>query len=386
MKLQIKLLPAIGIDARPLSHGITGNSRYLFETIRLLAQKKENFTYHLFSNKPIHFEFEALKNNDNIKIHVRNYFNGFIWFHFYLKKMIIKEQIDMFWGTLQLLPLRKLAIPCFVNYHDLNFYKVPETMNTFNYFQHLFLSTLSLKRAKKVFCLSHSTANDIIEFNQLYKNKLEVIYPGVSKKREDQLTFDLKIEGLFFLVVGTIEPRKNIKIIVDSYLEIRRNNSKFHMKLIIAGKRGWNEKSLEKKLLSGNLESQGIKFIENPSDDALESLYRQCSFFVFPSIHEGFGLPILEAKKYNKLCIVSKIDVFKEIVDEEDKMVEPKDKNAWIESILSFSNRKNLSRNTEFDNKKWTWDKTASNLEDNFLSIWKKKRESLKNDYNFEKY
>ena len=289
----------------------------------------------------------------------------------------------MFWGTLQLLPYQILDIPLFVNYHDLNFYKYPQTMTKFNYLQHRFFSVLTLSRADKIFCLSESTAKDIVEFKPDCQDKLEVVYPGVSlsfKKTEKKLN----LPEHFFLVVATIEPRKNLKTVINAYLNIKRREPDFPLKFIIAGKKGWKERKLYRNLLSQKWKFLGIEFFENPEDSVLEILYKRCSFFVFPSVHEGFGLPILEAKKYNKICIVSDIPVFREIIDNEDMVVDCYNQENWENAISKLFHQNRKSRINKFDIKKWTWKKAARNIEKHFISIWNKKKFSIKNPYEIE--
>lgn len=344
----------VGVDARPLAYGITGNSRYLSEVLANLINEND-FEFILYSNKPISSIFKQLTNHKNIKVNSSISGNGLIWLNFKLPSQLKKDNIDVFWGTLQLLPILPLGIPAIVNYHDLNFIRAPETMSFANFLQHRLFSGMTLKKAKKIFCLSENTRNDILKYNPALKDKLLTVYPGV-KKTHSTGKYPYKN---FIFTVGTLEPRKNIGIVVEAYLILKKEIPDFKIPLIIAGRFGWKEEDLTIKLKSGILEKEGIYFIENPADDLLNFLYKNCLLFLFPSIHEGFGLPLLEALQENKVCIASAIPVFTEILDKEiDFFVPPKDKIAWKNAILNALKKRKRSWNASL----WTWENTAQTI------------------------
>jgi len=186
MSIQLKLKPIIGVDARPLSYGYTGNSRYLIEALKYLARKDSHFEYRLFSNKEIHPVFLPILNDLSLKISPIKKFPGIIWLNFILPGILSEENIDIFWGTLQLLPLFKLPLPTVVNYHDLNFRSAPETMSYLNFLQHKLLSSFTLNHADRIFCLSENTKNEISEFKSDVTDKLTVIYPGANRISEKE--------------------------------------------------------------------------------------------------------------------------------------------------------------------------------------------------------
>ena len=106
----------------------------------------------------------------------------------------------------------------------------------------------------------------------------------------------------------------------------------------------------------------------------LNVLYQKCSIFLFPSIHEGFGLPLLEAMLEQKVCIASDIPVFREILESgTDILVNPREMNEWKEAILTVTNRDSVKRRRVWDEKQWTWLATASQIEETFLIEWHKK-------------
>ncbi len=372
---EIKYKPRIAVDARPLAYGLTGNSRYLFEVLKILLIDNSYFEYVFYSNKEIHSNFLPFLQEKKVKILIKP-INGFIWLNFYLPFVLKQDRVDLFWGTLQLLPFLPYSIPSVVNYHDLNFISAPETMSKANYFQHRFFSPITISKADKIFCLSENTKKDICNFNTSSINKLKVIYPGVNKKTSTKM--DFKIDGDYILTVGTLEPRKNLQTIVTAFLEIKKEFPEFKLKLVLASRVGigWGQEELTEKLRSDEYKNLGIQLVENPSDEVLEKLYKESAFFVFPSIHEGFGLPLLEALVEQKICIASDIPVFKEVLHPEvDFLVKSLDVYAWKDAILKLAGQKNWKRKIIWDEKKWTWLETAKKIEESILLLWHKKLE-----------
>ncbi len=357
----------VGIDARPLSYGYTGNSRYLAESLIYLSQDTR-FSFYLYSNKPIHPVFDFLQKDFHLEFMPIRKSPGVIWLNWHLPSLLKKDKMDVFWGTLQLLPFFKLPIPSVVNYHDLNFRSAPQTMTKSNYLQHKVMSRFTLQNADRIFCLSQNTYNEICEYRPKSKQKLKVIYPGANRPKFEPENLPYKD---FLFTVGTLEPRKNISTLLNSYLQLKKENPNYPYPLLIAGRIGWGDSTLAKGLQAKTYEPQGVFFIENPSDAGLLYLYRNCKFFVFPSLHEGFGLPLIEAIVENKPCIGSDIPVFREILREPtDLFVSPLDTHGWKEAIQKMSERKDFKRNPPCSELDWNWKKTASEIAEEISNLW----------------
>ena len=367
MSLQLKLKPIVGVDARPLSYGYTGNSRYLIEALKYLVRKDSHFEYRLYSNKEIHPVFHPFLEETNVTIGRFRKVPGILWLNFLLPSLLKEDKVDLFWGTLQLLPIFKLPIPSVVNYHDLNFISASETMTIPNYLQHKLLSSFTLKNADRIFCLSENTKKDIIQYRPYTEDKLVVIYPGANRKNE---TEPLELKN-YILTVSTIEPRKNLRTLIDGYLNVVSHNPSYPYKFVIAGRLGWGDTELATNLKNGVYREKGINFIENPSEEKLSYLLKNCEFFLFPSKHEGFGLPIIEAMVEGKACITSDIPVFREIVDEEyDLLADTLNPTSWAQKIIEMTNRSQKLRTRNLRGNKWSWSSTAKNIEDEITIVW----------------
>ncbi len=355
----------IGIDARPLAYGITGNSRYLAEALRILLISRKRDCFFLFSNKPLHPVFNDIATAENVEnvIESRS-IPGPLYLNLILPFRLRKHKIDRFWGTLQMLPFLKLGIPSYVNYHDLNFQSAKETMARWNYYQHKIFSPITLQNADKIFCLSQNTKNEISKYYPKEARKCTVIYPGVERRKFK------KTKGIlpdnFYLTVGTLEPRKNIQRLITAFQNFKKKSPRDKHSLLILGRRGWGSEGEElyRYLLSDESKMLSIFFLENPTDDVLGQAISECEAFFFPSLHEGFGLPLLEAMIENKKCIASDIPVFKEILDDKnDIYVKPDETLAWENAFSKISRSPSKTRKPLFSKEDWSWKKTATLLE-----------------------
>lgn len=369
---QLKYKPRIGVDARPLSYGLTGNSRYLAEALRKLTERESPFEFYLYSNKILDPVFEDLLQRPGIYVPPSPAGLGVLWLNFSVPKLLVRDEIDIFWGTLQLLPAKKLPIPSCVNYHDLNFISAPETMTFSNYWQHRVLSGRTLSKADMVFCLSENTKNDIAKYRPDTIQKLKVIYPGC-EKLPSPVTPSKSVPKKFIFSIGTLEPRKNVKTLISGFTAFKKQYPDTELSLVLAGRLGWREEELTQKLKSGEWEKDGIYFIENPTDAELSYLYENCEIFAFPSKHEGFGLPLLEAIQAGKRCVASDIPVFREILEEGiDTFANPDDPNSWVEAIYRSEQMHPKKRHWKKDF--WSYKRTAMELESSFLELWEIKK------------
>ena len=121
------------------------------------------------------------------------------------------------------------------------------------------------------------------------------------------------VQGSFVLTVGTIEVRKNHITLVQAWNKLVKNKKLANHKLVIVGKWGWKVEELKEYLATNPELNSHIIILNNVKDQELDTLYRHCSFTVFPSIAEGYGLPIVESIYHGKLCITSNTTAMPEV-------------------------------------------------------------------------
>lgn len=216
---------------------------------------------------------------------------------------------QVFWSNNHRIPLLKKSIKKIFTVHDLTSKLFPETMKVSTLVTEKILFNSSLKKADKIITLSDTTKADLQHYFGIRSNKIEKVFPNYFLGKP---SLNLPTHQTAFLFVGTIEPRKNLPLLINAYCGLCSNIKK-RFPLIIAGSMGW--KSKEVRDLEKLHKDENIYFLYSPSDETLINLYQSCAAVVFPSIYEGFGLPIIEALSYKKCLICSDIPSSKEIAN-----------------------------------------------------------------------
>ncbi len=306
----------IGIDAKCLARNYTGISVYCADIIRNLSLIDSKNNYILYSNKPIKIDFE-LPSNFKIKIIASK--KGTIFVRYKLKKILIKDKIDIFWGPDHCIPRKSKHYQTFLTVHDLailQFKKISTVRNTF--WIKFFLKKMC-KEATKILAVSNTTKEDIKKFYHI-DNKVEVVYAGDSPYRNKEITYTKEesdnilnkfgIDKKYMLFVSTIEPRKNVLNIVKAFNIFKDTNNDY--KLVLAGGIGWRVESILEEIKNSKYKED---IILTGYVDPLEKevLYRNANFFVFPSLYEGFGIPLLEAMSVGLPVLTSNISGMKEV-------------------------------------------------------------------------
>jgi glycosyltransferase involved in cell wall biosynthesis len=355
----------ICIDARPLIYSSNGNARYLSKMLANLIPSRPDYEWILLAHRPIHRDHGHLFAYDNVTMGGASPLPGPLWLNLKLPSLLRSMRCDLFWGSLSLLPLfykRRVGIPAVVNFHDLNAFVAGDTMVFWNRMQHRMLDGHSLANADLIFCLSETTRRDILRFFPGCEDRLRVVYPGTDrlskKSRRPALPPDIKN---FILSVGTIEPRKNHSTLIEAYRAARAQYPL--LPLLIVGRRGWGMDELYESLRSGVHEKEGIYYLENAGEEELSWCYQKCAFLVLPSLHEGFGLPLIEALDQGKSCILSDIPIFREI-GEGMRFISPKDRDGWRDALIEYTDlyKKRRLHPPAFDATYWSWSRRAEFL------------------------
>lgn len=324
------------LDERP-----TGIARVAEAVAKAYISNYPENKYVLLFNKKIPNRFPIKESFDNVEVvlfHSRNK----ILRLFTLPKYIKDNDADFilccaFPGPLLLNDKRVVSI-----IHDLNPWKFPKTMKMYNRVTWRLLIKHALKTNSLILNDSCTISEEIKK--EFGCGRLCPIPLGVdtSAKEDDRILekFDLSSDN-YILSVSTLEPRKNLKLLLNAFSKLKNN---FSTRLVLTGAAGWK---LEDAIgsISDDLKSR-IVFTGYVSDEELKSLYVNAKFFVSTSVYEGFGLPLIEAVKNNLPIIVSDIPVYKEITANKAIYFKSNDEYSLIE-VLEKSLGKNKLRETE---------------------------------------
>jgi len=217
--------------------------------------------------------------------------------------------------------------------HDLTPINFPEWHDKMSYLtHHIFLPKL-LANSDYLVVNSDQTKDDLISFFPKAKSKILRSYPSLedqqSKENED-LTGLLKDES-YLLSVGTIEPRKNYLTLIKAFDKLASKFSKLHLRIV--GYKGWKSKNVF-ELIERSSFMDRIILEGYTTDSRLRSLYTNATAFVFPSLYEGFGLPLLEALSFGLPILSSNIPTSKEVCADAALYFETTDDRALVEQAL----------------------------------------------------
>jgi len=285
----------------------------------------------------------------------------------YVERM--KVEADIFLAPTFLDCDLHLKIPQIVIIHDLTVFRFPEHlgMNLSRRYQKI--NKQVLEKAFKVIAISESTKKDLIDLLDVPAAKIKVIYPGLFQFRpQKSLPLDLKNKS-YILNVGTVEPRKNLEILLEGYA-LLSNHLREQFPLVVVGASGWKNAPIYKKWQNLNLQDRVI-FTGFLKDEELASLYQHASCFVYPSIYEGFGLPVLEALDFGVPVITSKVSSLPEAGGKAVIYIDPKKPEEIGRNLKKILTIPKLTYKYQklgkIQAQKFTWKKTAAE----FIKVFK---------------
>jgi glycosyltransferase involved in cell wall biosynthesis len=340
----------IGIDGRASIFVKVGFGTYVRNLIKYL-HKIDNENKYVIYNKPW----------GNLEDHIL----GDLWEELLLPLNLKKESIDIYHGTIGRLPLLKFNTKYIVTLHD----TIPITFGEVVSKKHRFYITKkwksTLKSADKIIAPSYCAKQDIIKTFNIPDDKIKVIYEGVEemfRKLDSNLSFNevRKFYGItkkYILAVGAIEPRKNIPALFSAYKIIKEKG--FDYQLVVVGPGAWKEKLILNKINSNN----NVIVTGYVPKSHLVLLYNAADVFVFPSLYEGFGLPLLEAMACGVPIAASNTSSLPEIGGDTALYFDPLNVDEMantIKNILKNSELQQEMRNKGLERAKlFSWEKAS---------------------------
>jgi glycosyltransferase involved in cell wall biosynthesis len=204
------------------------------------------------------------------------------------------------------------------------------------------------KHADRIITISQSTKADLINLLGAKPEKISVVYPGYDDSFRPQVNHhELKalmskysIDDRYILFTGALEPKKNLTRLVEAFVSLKKQGKTVH-KLVIAGKRAWGDETVFQTVRRSGLESQVI-FTGYVPQEELPLLMSGADVFVFPSLHEGFGIPPLEAMACGTPVITSNSSSLPEVVGDAGVLVNPYSVDEIAEAIYKVVSNREL--------------------------------------------
>jgi glycosyltransferase involved in cell wall biosynthesis len=326
----------IGIDLHAINDFMQGSQTYIYNITKSLMEIDDSNEYFLyFTSKESIFEALFLQKK-NVHCKIIKPATRFIRIPIAFPLKLAIDRVDIFhcqymgW---------KFSCPFVVSLHDIIHETAPKLYPTFNRYLMSLFYPISARLAAKVLTISNYTKEQIFKIYKIPRNKIEVIYCGVSNEFrviKDQtkikhIVAKYGIQGPYILFVGRIEPRKNIIRLIRAFLALR-SETKINHKLVIAGMKDEQFKNFNRQIDKMQSE-ESVLFAGRVSQSDLPYMYNGADLFVYPSYGEGFGLPPLEAMACGVPVITSNTTSLPEVVGDAGVMIDPYDTGELVASM-----------------------------------------------------
>jgi glycosyltransferase involved in cell wall biosynthesis len=333
----------VGFDAKRAFHNNSGLGNYSRDLIRILSHGMKDDSFVLYNPKSGKRKFNFNASNTE-EVTPKGLWNNFrsAWRSLEIGKLAQKTGLSVYHGLSNELPSGLGNVKSIVTIHDLIFERFPEWYKPIDrkiYRQKFKSAALN---ADSIVAISEQTKNDLVDFYQIPKEKIKVIYQGCHKafkedtSAEDQKQLRLKFQlpEKYILSVGTIEPRKNLLTIVKAI------KAQPEVNLVIVGKETKYAKEI-KTFIAEHLMEHRVFFLKNVTMPELAGIYQMASVFVYASQFEGFGIPIIEALFSKTPVITSTGSCFSEAGGPDSIYLPFNDVQAWSSEISQLYNNQN---------------------------------------------
>ena len=351
----------IGFDgSRAFVNKRTGTENYSFQLLRALARIDKKNNYIIYTGN--------LVNSGDIRWPDNFTFKQISWPRFWtqggLALQSFKDSLNLLFIPAHTLPiLRPTNLKTIITVHDLGAEYLPKLHQLRQLIYLKYITKYQLRSATKLIAVSNATKEDLIKRVGISPKKIAVIYEGYDNKLFKPIKGDTLVNSLiefnlkpqsYFLFVRTVQPRKNLERIIKAL-------AKLNDKLLIVGSRGWLSDEIYKLPKKLGIEDS-VKFLGYVPDEKLPALYSGAAALVFPSLFEGFGLPILEAQACGCPVITSNISSMPEVAGKGAILVNPysvDDIVKGMERVAREGERVKLIKRGFENVKRFSWEKCA---------------------------
>jgi glycosyltransferase involved in cell wall biosynthesis len=341
----------IGFDAKRALNNPTGLGNHARILINALSRDFAENDYILFTPKVKDEFFDELNGKFQMLLPEKRFEKIFhpIWRSFGVKKQLYRSRADIYHGLSNELPFEIQHYPSrnVVTIHDLIFLKHKEQYPYVDRRFYELKTRYAARNADKIIAVSQETKRDLMEFYKVPESKIAVIYPSV-----DPLFYAQDLPSAtpgeipaakmpkYILNVGSFFPRKNQKRLIEAYSLI---SEKIEEELWLVGSSGSMMESIRNLIADKKFERR-VKILSDVKNADLPAIYRQATAFVFPSLFEGFGAPVLEALFSRTPVIATGYGAIAEVAGKDAVFVNPLSAEDMAEKILAVINNASFSR------------------------------------------
>ncbi len=363
----------IGIDFTSAVRERAGIGRYARELIRALARLDHANRYILFVPRNAHDDLlvhDWPSNFSIVRAPLSERYLAALWHRARVPLPVeaLIGSVDIFYSPDFLLPPTR-ARRTLVTVHDLSYVRVPEC---FPDPLKTYLNRAvphAVERADLILADAVSTARDLEEVYRIAPEKIRVLYSGVnprfcadvSEREQARVREKYHLHGPYLLSVSTIQPRKNYTRLIQAFSNLSISDHQ----LVIVGSRGWMFDEIFRTVERLNLQER-VTFPEFVADNDLPALYTMAALFVYPSLYEGFGLPVAEAMACGAPVVCSSASSIPEVAGDAALYFDPRNvdamTNAMAQALADEPLREDLRTKGFLQVKQFSWEQAAEQL------------------------
>jgi glycosyltransferase involved in cell wall biosynthesis len=367
----------IGISAHLLTFARTyrnaGSSSYIYHLLQQLPAIPSRHHFVVFTNADRRHLVAATAPRFRLvgsRLDTERPSRRILWEQAALPALLARERLDLVHGTLNVLPLARTT-PGVVTIHDVSFLLFPERFLPAKRRYLATLTRLSARGARRVVASSENTKCDVVRLLGVPEERVRVVYLGVEDRYRqapepgamEEFRARNELPEHFFLYVGTLEPRKNLVRLIDAYAQARRAGVEWP--LVLAGGKGWLYEEIFAHVERLGL-SEAIRFPGYVLYEDLPLWYNAASAFVYPSLYEGFGLPVAEALACGCPVLTARNSSLPEVAGDAAILVDGEDTTALAEGLLRLAGdaalRADLATRGKVQVARFQWRHTAAQM------------------------
>jgi len=361
--------PHIVLDALLVNERPTGVGRSILELTKAMSEKEWGMNFTLLVTHPELFSW--LENCSEWTVEYCPGARGgtlrkALFTQFQIPRLCRRLKSDLF-HSLQFVAPMMLPCPNVVTVHDLAWLRFPETIEEPRRTYYRMMVPGTLGRAAAVVTNSQATADDVHHYYPQSQSVFVTHFGTPSWVWEHSKGAETRGSARpFFLFVGTLEPRKNLERIISAFSRLLSQplapGAKTWPSLVLVGGKGWKDSNLQ-KLMEPLIEAGDLQVLDYCSTEKLKEIYLSAQALLFPSLHEGFGFPILEAMAFGLPVITSGKGAMAEVAGQDALLVDPKNVDELCEALTQIANssqlRTKLAESGPARAENWSWNKTA---------------------------
>ena len=308
----------IGFDAKRAFYNQSGLGNYSRNLLSALYSSYPDFRYVLYTSEIKRNLFNLTGKNFELRTPLKTFHRIFpsVWRSFAISGEFQKDKLDVYHGLSHELPsgIERSGVKSVVTIHDLIFIRYPDLYSTIDRYIYRSKFQFACKRANKIIAISRQTADDIIQYFGIDPSRIDVVYqscnPGfmvgnIDDEKRQSVRNKYRLPEQYVLNVGNIEERKNSLTLIKAV-----HSAKIDIPVVIIGRKTKYYQHVKKYIDDNRLKN--IYILDTIGNEELPSIYQMADIFVYPSLFEGFGIPIIESLFSGTPVITSKGGCFHE--------------------------------------------------------------------------